>query len=125
MFFRRKKTRLTTEQALAARPVRLVDAMMSPLPDGGGMLKVPVRPPKWGKRFFRLPEGATKSFEFDAIGVFVWDEINGKTTVEQVIKRLSKRYDLNLREAQVPTLKFLDTLIKRGLVGVALEEKKG
>jgi hypothetical protein len=125
MFFRRKKPQVTAEQALESRPVRLVDAQMQPLADEGGMLKVQVRQPKWGRVIFRLPENATKSFEFDAIGVFVWDNIDGKTSVEQIIKRLAKRYDLNLREAQVPTVKFLEMLIKKGLVGVPMEKAPG
>ncbi len=123
MFFRRKKPRLSPEEALDAKPVRLVESDMQPLPDGGGMLKVQVRQPKWGLTIFRLPEHATKSFEFDSIGVFVWESIDGKTSVQQVIKRLAKRYDLNLREAQVPTLKFLEMLIKKGLVGIPMEKK--
>jgi hypothetical protein len=123
MLFGRKKPRLTTGQALGAKPVRLIEAVMDPLPDGGGMLKVALQQPRWGKRIFRLPNGATKSFEFDAVGRFVWDNIDGKTSVEQIIKRLSKRYELNLREAQVPTVSFLEMLIKRGLVGIVMEEK--
>lgn len=124
MFFRSKKPRMSAEQALGAKPIRLVEAEMSPLEDGGGMLKVPMRQPKWGRLIFRLPESVSKSFEFDSIGVFVWENIDGKTNVEQIIKRLAKRYDLNLREAQVPTVKFLEMLIRKGLVGVPLEKKK-
>jgi len=123
MLFRKKKPHMSAEQALEAKPVRLVEAEMQPLPDGGGMLKVSLKQPKWGQRLFRLPESSTKSFEFDAIGVFVWDNIDGKTNVQQIIKRLAKRYDLNLREAQVPTVKFLEMLIKKGLVGVPMEKK--
>ncbi len=124
MFFRSKKPRLSAEEALDAKPMRLVEAEMQPLPDNGGMLKVQVRQPKWGRTIFRLPEHATKSYEFDNIGVFVWENIDGKTSVQQIIKRLANRYDLNLREAQVPTLKFLEMLIKKGLVGVPMEKKK-
>lgn len=123
MFFRRKKPRLSPEEALDAKPLRLVEAQMEPLPDGGGMLKVKVRQPAWGRTIFRLPEHATKTFEFDNIGVFVWECLDGKTSVQQIIKRLSKRYDLNLREAQVPTLKFLEMLIRKGLVGIPMEKK--
>ncbi|MBC7782480.1 MAG: PqqD family protein [Burkholderiales bacterium] len=123
MLFRKKKPRLTPEQALEAKPIRLVEAVMQPLPDDGGMLKVQMRQPKWGRLIFRLPENATKSYEFDTIGVFVWESIDGKTTVRQIIKRLAARYDLNLREAQVPTVKFLEMLIRKGLVGIPLEKK--
>ncbi|HEY0009064.1 MAG TPA: PqqD family protein [Tepidisphaeraceae bacterium] len=95
---------------------------MTSTPDGG-RLKVMVQQPKIGKWIFRLPEGTFKVFEFDSVGVFVWDNIDGKTSVQQIIKRLAKRYDLNLREAQVPTVKFLEMLIKKGLVGIPLEKK--
>ncbi len=122
MFFRSKKPRLSAEEALNSKPMRLVDAEMSLLPEGG-MLKVLMRQPKWGRTLFRLPENSTKTYEFDAIGVFVWDNIDGKTSVEQIILRLAKRYDMNMREAQVPTIKFLEMLIKRGLVGVPMDKK--
>ncbi len=113
---------MTPEQALEAKPLRIVEAEMQPLPEGGGMLKVKLKQPKWGMMIFRLPEDTTKSYEFDTIGVFVWESIDGKTSVGQIIKRLSARYDLNLREAQVPTVKFLEMLMKKGLVGIPMEK---
>ena len=118
----RKKPTITNAQALAARPVRLVDATVTAKPDGGGTLTVPLAPPRRMKWLFKLPAGATKAFELDAVGVFVWQTLDGKTSVEQVIKKLAERYKLNLREAQVPTLQFLQTLIKKGLVGVPAEK---
>ncbi len=128
MLFNKKQPQLSAEQALGLKPMRLVEAEMQRVQgvddNAGGLLTVKLRQPKWGRRLFRLPEHATKTFEFDSIGTFVWENIDGKTSVEQIIKRLSKRYDLNLREAQVPTLSFLQTLIKKGLVGVPLEKAK-
>lgn len=118
---RSKKPTLTNEEALNAKPVRLVDSEMSAKPDGSGTLKVTLRQPAKAKWLFKLPSGSTKTFEFDAVGIFVWDNIDGKTSVEQIIKRLAKQYNLNLREAQVPTLQFLQTLMKKGLVGVPAE----
>lgn len=120
--FGSNKSTLTNEQALAAKPVRLVENDIAPRPDGGGSLKVTLRPPDKVKWLYRLPPGTTKTFEFDAIGIFVWNHLDGKTTVEHVIKRLAKQYNLNLREAQVPTLQFLQTLMKKGLVGVPAEK---
>ena len=118
----RKKPTLTNADALAAKPVRLVNATVAPKPNGGGTLTVPLAPPKRMKWLFRLPAGSTKDFELDAVGVFVWHALDGKTSVEQLIKKLAERYKLNLREAQVPTLQFLQTLIKKGLVGVPAEK---
>ena len=123
--FAAKKSSLTNAQALAARPVRLVDAAMSPRPDGGGSLTVTLAPPAKAKWLFKLPAGSAKTFEFDAIGVFVWDALDGKTSVEALIGRVAARYNLNLREAQVPTLQFLQTLMKKGLVGVPTTDVAG
>lgn len=110
------------------KPLRLVDAQLQRVEgaddNAGGLLQVKLRQPKWGQMLFRLPEHAIKTFEFDSIGAFVWENIDGKTSVEQIIKRLAKRYDLNLREAQVPTVTFLQTLMKKGLVGIPLEQQE-
>jgi hypothetical protein len=111
------------ERVMNTRPIRAVDAEMETTPDGGGKLKVPMQPPRWGKRLFRLPAGATKTFEFDPLGVFVWEQIDGKTSVKQIVERLSRRYKLNLREAQVPTIRFLQMLMSKHLIGVRSEKE--
>lgn len=121
-WFLRKKIRIDPERVMNTRPARAVAAEMEPTPDGGGRLTVPMQPPRWG-RLFRLPEGATKTFEFDALGVFVWEQIDGKTSVKQIVERLSRRYKLNLREAQVPTIRFLQMLMGKRLIGVSPEKE--
>ncbi|MEO6435978.1 MAG: PqqD family protein, partial [Tepidisphaeraceae bacterium] len=73
----------------------------------------------WASRILRVPEWATKTFELDELGKFVWDACDGETTVAQLIRRLAKQYNLNEREAEVATLAFLNTLARRGLIGVA------
>ena len=123
LFASSKKPTLSNDEALAARPIRLTGELTEK-PDGqGGRLTVPLAPPKRMKWLFKLPPGASKTFELDAIGVLVWNTLDGKTSVEQIIKRVAKQYNLNLREAQVPTLQFLQTLMKKGLVGVPAEKR--
>lgn len=119
----RRKPRLSHEQALAARPVRLVDVKLENLENGGARLQVPMRPPKWGGWLFRLPEGTTRTFELDAIGVFVWECCDGRTSVKQMIHKLSKKHELNLREAEVSLLAFLQMLLKKGLIGIPMEKQ--
>ena len=47
------------QQSLAARPVRLVDARSTSTDAGGGRkLRVPLRPLRWARWFFRNPAGA-------------------------------------------------------------------
>ncbi len=109
--------------SLAARPLRTVEQELIETPDGG-RLKIPLRQRKWAAWMFRLPEGSTKTFELDAMGVFVWNHCDGKTTVRQIIQALAKRYRLNLREAEVPTAQFLQMLLKKGLLGMDVPGEK-
>jgi hypothetical protein len=114
MWFASKKSTVTREQQLGAKPVRAPDARKQDHPSGGAVVKLPLR----GGRIFRAPAGASKSFELDEIGVFVWDQCDGETTLEQLIHSLAERYRINLREAEVATMKFLETLSRKGLIAL-------
>jgi hypothetical protein len=121
-----KKLKPTSTQQLATKPIRLVTSPMKPRGEGeaaGGVLEVPVRPTRWTGRLFRAPDGLTKKFEFDSIGAMVWECCDGKTSVHQIIRRLSSRYNVSPREAQVSVLTFLHTLARKGLIGHDVKEK--
>ncbi len=123
MFGRKQKP--TSTKQLATKPIRLVTAEMKPRGEGGnagGVLEVPIRPTRWTGRLFRAPEGMTKKFEFDSIGAMVWECCDGKTSVHQIIRRLSSRYNVSPREAQVSVLTFLHTLARKGLIGRDVKE---
>jgi hypothetical protein len=122
--FSRTRPRLTIEQTLAARPSRLIDA--EPRDAGGGTwrLTLPLKPARWASWLLRVPEGASKTFELDPLGLLVWQHCDGRTRVDQIIRRLSDRYTLNLREAQVATVAFLNTLMRKGLVAMNVPRGK-
>ena len=118
--FGRSDAEVAPEDALAARPVRLVTAEMAAGEDGATWrLVVPVRPPVWAARFLRLGGSATKTFEFDAVGVRVWNACDGKTAVRDIVGDVAREYGLTHREAEVATRQFLRTLALKGLIGVA------
>lgn len=123
MLFGTKKPRLTPEEALAAKPLRLVEAEME-ADNKGGKLKVPLKARKFAGWVFKVPEGASKTFEFDAIGVFVWESIDGKTSVQQLVRKLAKKYGLSEREAAVSTNQFLQMLGRKSLIGWNVDQKK-
>jgi hypothetical protein len=60
-----------------------------------------------------------KTFELDDLGAFVWESLDGKRTVEGVIRHFAGAKRLSLREAEVAVLAFLKTLVQRGLVALA------
>jgi hypothetical protein len=124
MLFGNKKPKLTTAQALAAKPMHLVEAVMHVDDAGAGKLKVPIKSTRFFAKIFKMPEGATKTFEFDAIGVFVWESIDGRTTVQQLIRKLARKYSLSEREAAVSTNLFLQMLGKKSLIGWSVPEGK-
>lgn len=115
--FGKKKPKLSTAQALAAKPIKLVEAEMTVDDAGAGKLKVPLKSSRFLGKIFRMPEGSTKTFEFDAIGVFVWESIDGRISVQQLIRKLARKYSLSEREAAVSTNLFLQMLGKKSLIG--------
>lgn len=122
MIFRRKP-KLSRDDALSARPVRLVKADVQRR-DDGARITVPLTQRGWLARLMPLPPGASKSFEFDAIGCLVWELCDGSHSVRQIVRRIAGEYRLNPREAEVASLRFLQTLMRKGLVGLPVMPEK-
>ena len=87
-------------------------------------MTVPLAPVGWRARFLRVPRNVTKTFELDELGKLVWDACDGTASVQQVIRKLASRYNLNEREAEVATLAFLRTLMRKGLIGIPAKDVK-
>ncbi len=90
-----------------------------------GKLTVKLKPPRWSGWLLRMPEGATKTFEFDQLGQMVWDLCDGKHSVQQIARKLAKTYKVSEREAQVATETFLVTLARKGLIAAAVKREAG
>jgi hypothetical protein len=116
MFDKPANPRMTRQQQLASKPLRLVDA---PMVDG--RLTVKIQPQRWSGWLLRMPRDATKTFEFDSIGQMVWSLCDGKNSVQMIVRKLAKTYGVSEREAQVATEKFLIMLAKKGLIGAAVK----
>lgn len=115
-----KKPKLDREQLLAAAPLRSPVARVEEISDGGVRVTLPLRS-FW---FLRMPAGATKSYDLDEIGKCVWDRCDGRTSVLKIIESVARQYKINLREAEVATLKFLQVLSQKRLIGVVQEAEQ-
>jgi hypothetical protein len=113
------KPRMTRQQQLASKPLRLVDGDMA-----DGRLTVKIQQRHWTRWLLRLPRDATKTFEFDSLGQMVWSLCDGRTSVQQIARKLAKTHNVSEREAQVATEKFLVTLARKGLIGAAVKKSK-
>ncbi len=126
MFNRRPRpSKFTREQSLAMKPIQLVEAELKLDEQGNGKLAVPVRPTRVARWFIKDAKPRTKSFELDPVGVFVWNEIDGKKSVEQLIRKIASEYNLELRQAEASTTAFLKTLMTKGLIGIPIDKESG
>jgi hypothetical protein len=59
-----------------------------------------------------------KKLQLDELGTSVWDMINGKFSVRQLVERFAKTHQLEAREAEVSVAQFIRELGRRGLIGL-------
>ncbi len=126
MFGGKKTPALSRADALAMKPIRLVAEPMAVDEAGNGKLSVELQPPRIARWFAPGMKPRRKQFEFDPIGVEVWQAIDGKTSVEQIIRRLADHLQLDLRQSEASVVAFMKMLMQKGLVGIPAEpaEKK-
>ena len=118
----RKKTKpskLTRHQSLASKIVRSPQVSERVTKAGNLELTLAATPAKWTRLLGRPRDvPVVVRYELDELGRYVWDQCAASLTVEQLIRQFAQQHGLNLREAEVSVSTFLQTLMKRGLIGV-------
>lgn len=124
MFRRKKPPPLSREESLACVVVPNDGLRVTSDEDGNVTLSIPIQVPRWLGRFSKSAESeaSDRKIELDEVGSFVWGMCHERTTVRQMIRRLSERYKLNMKEAEVSLTAFLRTLAKKRLVAVVLPQ---
>jgi hypothetical protein len=122
----RKKSRdkqVSHSESMNCVPVKNLQAQETRGETGLVLLCYPVeiRPwiAGWIRRFGGATEGVrTKKLQLDKLGTTVWDMLDGKRTVGQVIQSFTAMQRLHPKEAAVAVTLFLRELGKRGLIGL-------
>lgn len=94
---------------------------------------IPVRNPvaEWdsypdGSVYIVLRKGGgvrkEKRLNLDEIGSFVWMSIDSKTSVEDILGRICRKYKLSRVEAETPLLMFLRKLSEKNLIAFLPKE---
>jgi len=79
------------------------------------------RRPRRGGFFSRFfPEPKERRIQLDEIGSDVWELCDGERTVKDIVDHLCEKYKLLPREVEVPLNSYLNSLVKRGLIGFIL-----
>jgi len=123
MFLSSKRNKpLTREQSLRCVPVRNEHVEETRSDSGEVTLYLPRREVWWVNalaKIFYIPKKG-RGIVLDELGTSVWDMIDGRTNVKQVIERFAGTYRLSKREAELSIVAHLRNLAKRGLIGIAV-----
>ena len=66
-------------------------------------------------KWMKMPD-ATRKFELEPVGAFVWEMCDGKTTFDTMSKKLREKYKMNRLEAEASLTAFLQMLSQRKLI---------
>lgn len=66
-----------------------------------------------------------KKYRLDGLSLQLFNEIDGERDVEALIDLMMERHKLSFFEARSLVTQFLNNLMRRGLVAVAVPEEKG
>jgi hypothetical protein len=113
----------TRKDALNGKPVKNVKVGEERNDNGDVLLSYPMVFRPWFARLARRigmgdSSAQEKKLQLDELGTAVWDMIDGKRSVQQLIKIFASKYQLHPREAEVSITLFLRDLGKRGIIGL-------
>lgn len=118
-----KPTLLSRSDALCCVPVRNPLVLENRLDSGEMLLAYPetLRPwfaglLQWMKKESELRR--MRKLQLDTLGTGVWDMVDGKSTVSEIIDSFAKLHQLYHKEAEVSVIQFLRELGRRGIVGM-------
>jgi len=115
---------LTRAQALDCIPVKGRHVQESRLESGEILLAYPDYRQPWFARLMGRSVRADKQtvrikkLQLDSLGTSVWELLDGRSSVRQIIERFADAYRLHPKEAEVSVSQFLRELGRRELIGL-------
>lgn len=107
---------------MAARPSRLPFIRQKRV---GEKLHVTVMLRRTGwMRWLGGPEEVERTLALDPMGQEVYEACDGRTSVQKIVRQFASRHTVSVAEAEAAVTAFLQTLMKKGLVAMAIETKK-
>jgi hypothetical protein len=121
--------RLTREEALRARLMRNQAVSEETKDSGEVVISMPIiETPAFKvlawlmKRATKQPVPSHKKIELDEIGSFIWRGCDGKATVEDLVRGVSREYKIPRKEAEHSVTLFVKQLAEKRLVAIDLSE---
>jgi hypothetical protein len=115
MLKREAKRKPSREELLEA--VLLRNPLVKESARRGDLLRLTAPLQTNGLRKLIAPRSApSKSFELDAVGIWVWDQISDRTTVRDLVRDFAVHRKVDAKEAENSLAIFLRTLLQRNLI---------
>ena len=117
-----KPPHLSRTDALCCIPVRNPLVSENRL-DSGVLLSYPETLKPWFAGILRRMKKESelrrmRKLQLDILGTGVWDLVDGKSTVTEIIDSFAGLHQLYHKEAEVSVIQFLRELGRRGIVGM-------
>ena len=91
-------------------------------PRDGGALDLVIRTPRRPGLLARfMPPVLEKRFKLDELGAFVFHQIDGARSVEQIMEAFRARFNLNRRETEISVAAFLRLLAERRIISIIVK----
>ncbi len=109
-------------QALACTPIRNPEVEEKKTADGI-LLRYPVEIKPWFQSIFKRMSNRDSNIimrrlELDVLGSSVWQMVDGKQTVADIVEQFRTTHQLGAREAELAVTGFLKDLGKRTLIAM-------
>ena len=120
---RRNNIQISRTAALKFTPVKNIQITEERLESGEVVVHYPITLRPWFaglvKRFGGTQAGIRpKPLQLDKLGTEVWELIDGRRSVSQIIQKFAQTHQLQHREAEVAVTQFIRDLGKRGVIGL-------
>ena len=67
------------------------------------------------------PAVMERKVKLDELGSFVFNQVDGNNTTLKIIECFIARYHTNRREAELSTVEFLKSLVKKGIISILIK----
>ena len=118
-----KKIELSRSEALRFSPVKSSDIKEFRLDNDLVEIHYPTTMRPWIAGLIKRFGGPSdniqiKKLQLDMLGTAVWEMIDGKRSVGQIVQAFAETHRLQTKEAEVSVTEFIRELGRRGLIGL-------
>ena len=114
---------MSRTDSLNCTPIKNAEVDETVLETGELRLAYPVNIRPWASFLLRRVGGnsvqrSKRKLQLDALGTAVWNLLDGRRTVRQVVDNFSRKHRLHPKEAEAAVTQFIRELGRRGLIGL-------